>query len=398
MALEFMRNKGEDIVDYMIRLYDNRAKYELSNQEVADLLNREDETEYDESRWRKLYQGYKNFFEPWVMKHGGGDKVVNQAILDRYELERIEAKKADIRYKDMKREYNKLITNSARFDNLRDTLREEIKALPPKYDLVTPIQSEDNNEIIIMLSDWHVGETYNGTFNQYNIDIFHERIETLLKKIHKYLDKNPVKRVHVASLGDQISGQLRVSSRVSNEVDAIKQIKIASEALAYITSSIADKVEQVEFYSIIGNHSRIVASKEDLADVDESFERIIAWYLEERLKEYDNINIHEDRDGFIHTQICGQEVVMAHGDFDKKNSATKIGRMLKTHLDYILIGHTHSHYTTDDYGTKVIVNPSLMGENSYASQGRFGNSTAQTIVNIHVTPEGLDEEVKILTV
>src|SRR5699024_1000285 len=162
MALEFMRKKGEDIVDYMIRLYENRAKYDLTNQDVADLLNKEDESEYDESRWRKLYQGWENHFRKYMERQiatisSNGDSKTNQAILNDLELKRIEAKKADIRYKDMKREYNKLITNSARFDNLRDTLREEIKALPPKYDLVTPIQSEDNNEIIIMLSDWHVG-------------------------------------------------------------------------------------------------------------------------------------------------------------------------------------------------------------------------------------------------
>ena len=103
MALEFMRNKGEDIVDYMIRLYDNRAKYDLSNQEVADLLNREDETQYDESRWRKLYQGYKNFFEPWVTKNFANSDDYNQNILDKYTLAQAETKKANMRLADVNR-------------------------------------------------------------------------------------------------------------------------------------------------------------------------------------------------------------------------------------------------------------------------------------------------------
>lgn len=402
MALDIIKKKDEELIDYMIRLYENRQAYGLSNQDVADLLNKEDDVDYDESRWRKIYQAWKNHFERYVEKQiadlTSDGKHYNQAILDKFEMKRIEAKKADIRYRDMKREFNKLVTNAARFDNLRDVLIDEVQSLPPKYDLVETIKTDEDNEIVVMLSDWHVGEQYYGTFNRYDLEIFHERIETLLRKIHSYLDKNPTKKVHIASLGDQISGQLRVSSRVSNEVDAIEQIKIASEALARIISSVADRVENVCVYTVNGNHSRTQPNKEDLASEEDSFEKIIPWYLEERLKDYSNIELTDSRDGFIHTQICGQEVVLAHGHLDSKNNATKIGRKLRTHLDYILLGHTHNQYTTDDYGTKIIVNPSLMGENSYASQGRFGNSTAQTIVNICVTPEGLDEEIKILTV
>ena len=396
MALEIIRKKDEDLVDYMIRLYENRAALGLSNQEVADLLNKEDGSEYDESRWRKLYQAYKNFFEEWIMKQGSDDKGYNEAILDRYELMRIESKKQEIRFRDLRNEYNRLIANSARFEALRDAIKEAVQSLPPKYDIIKPIEDEEKRELVVLLADWHVGERYYGTFNSYDLEIFHQRIETLLKKIHKHLRKNPVNTVHIASLGDQISGQLRVSSRVSNEIDTIQQIKIASEALAYVISSIANVVENVEVYTVNGNHSRSQSNKEELASEEDSFEKIIPWYLEERLKDYDNITLTDSKDGFIHTQILDNEVVFAHGHLDSKNNATRIGRKLKTHLDYIFLGHTHSQETINDYGTKVIVSPSLMGENSYASQGRFGNQVGQTIVSICVTPEGTDEEIKVL--
>lgn len=396
MMLSILRQKDENLVAYMIRLYENREAYGLSNQEVADLLNREDDVEYDESRWRKLYQAWANVFEPYVTENFANADTYNQNILDNYEMMRIELQKEKVRFQDQKREYNKMIRESARFEHLKDVLREEVKSFTPQYNLIQPVKAEDKNEIVVLLADWHVGETYSGTFNEYNLEVFHKRIEKLSQKIHQYLDRNPVDKIHIASLGDQITGQIHISSRVSSEVNVIEQIKVASEALAAIVSSVADRVKEVEFYSVIGNHSRLVPNKSDLASTEESFEKLLPWYLEVKLSEYDNVNIHEDRDGFIEAEILGENVLFVHGDIDSKRNPTKLARMLKKHVSYIFMGHTHSQYTNDDIGTKIVVSPSLMGDNDYSVRGRFGSVAAQTVINLCQTDEGIDEEIKIL--
>lgn len=395
MALEIIRKKDEDLVDYMIRLYENRAVLGLTNQEVADLLNKEDGSEYDESRWRKLYQAYKNFFEEWIMKQGSDDKGYNEAILDRYELMRIESKKQEVRFRDLKNEYNKLITNSARFEALRDVLKESVQSLPANYDLPI-IEHKEENEIVLLISDWHVGSSHIGTFNTYNLEVFHERLDTLITKVHAYLDKTPTNKIHIANLGDMVSGLLHQTNRVEADTHVINQVKIASEAIAKLVSSVASRVPEVEFYSILGNHDRVLSDKSTVASQDESFGKIIHWFLELRLADFSNINMNLERDGFIETEICGKTVVFSHGHLDKKGSATRINGLLKKHVDMIFLGHTHNSFTEMQYSTKLIVNPSLMGADFYSTQGRFGNQVGQTIVNFCVTPEGIDEEIKVL--
>lgn len=398
MALEIIRKRHEELIDYMIRLYENRAQYGLSNQEVAELLNKEDDVEYDESRWRKIYQAWQNYFSEYVTKKFDDAEGYNAHILDNFEMLRIESEKAKVRMRDQKREYNKLIREQGRFEHLRDVLIEEIQSLPAAYDFIEVDENQkEENEIVILLSDWHVGNTHYGQFNQYDIDIFLSRLDTLIKKIHLYLDKNPTKRVHIANLGDMISGIIHVSSRIQAEEHVVKQIKIASEALAQLVSSVARRVEKVEFYNVIGNHGRVSADKNATASMDENFEKLIAWHLELRLAEFENISIYEDIDGFIEAEVNGTNVVFAHGDFDKKNNVSKISNLLRKPIDYVFLGHTHNHYTEMQMSTKVVVNPSMMGADDYSTQGRFGNHVAQTIVNVCVTEQGLDDEVKMLT-
>lgn len=395
MALEFMRKKGEDLTEYLIRLYENREKYGLSNQEVADLLNREEDVNYDESKWRKEFQAWKNRFEEYVSKSFHNADEYNQNILDKYEMLRIEAKKQEIRYKDQKNEYTKLIRNSARFETLRDVLREEVQSLPTNYSL-NPIVSDEENEIVLLISDWHVGSQHHGSYNTYNLEVFEERLDTLIKKIHLYLDKTPTNKIHIANLGDMVSGLLHQTNRIEANTHVINQVKIASESIAKLVSSVADRVENVEYYSVFGNHSRVSADKAAISANDESFEKLIHWFLELRLAEYNNINMHMEQDGFIESKVCGETVIYAHGDFDKRGNVTKLGAILKKHISMVFLGHTHNSFTEQQYSTKLIVNPSLMGADLYSTQGRFGNQVAQTIINVCVTPEGIDEEVKVL--
>lgn len=397
MALEFMMKKDEEIVDYLIRLYENRAKYGLSNQEVADLLNKEDGTDYDESRWRKLYQAWENFFSEHVAKSFQNADQYNQNILDKYELLRIESEKEKIRYRDQRNEYNKLIRNEARKEMIRDIIKESIVALPASYKPIE-VPEDSENEIVLNITDWHVGTEFFGRFNSYNIDIFHERLDTLIAKAKQYILKNPTKKLHIASLGDMISGELRVSNRVENQEHLVNQIKIASEGIAKLISELAPLVEQTEFYYTMGNHGRSTGNKEMASGVtDENYERLIVWFLRERLRDFRNVNITEDYDGIIEAKVNGYNFVFQHGDLGTKANISKLGNLLSSNVDYVCMGHTHNFHSEQMLNTRMLVTSSLMGADAYSTRGRFGNHVAQTIVNVVRTPQGMDDEIKLLT-
>lgn len=54
----YMRRDGELFDDYFVRLFENKAAYGLSCQDIADILNREVGEEYGESKWRKEYAAF----------------------------------------------------------------------------------------------------------------------------------------------------------------------------------------------------------------------------------------------------------------------------------------------------------------------------------------------------
>lgn len=55
--------EGEDFDTYALRLYENKAKYDLNSRDIAILLNQESEIQKDESAWRKHYASFKKGIE-----------------------------------------------------------------------------------------------------------------------------------------------------------------------------------------------------------------------------------------------------------------------------------------------------------------------------------------------
>src|SRR5699024_8045333 len=131
MALDIIKKKDEELIDYMIRLYENRQAYGLSNQDVADLLNKEDDEDYDESRRRKIYQSWENHFSEYVTKSFDDAEGYNSDIIDNLELARLEIKNEKVRFRDEKREENKMNHNDGRWEHVEDTLIENVQALDP---------------------------------------------------------------------------------------------------------------------------------------------------------------------------------------------------------------------------------------------------------------------------
>lgn len=53
---EHMRQQGEDFISWFIRLFENKADYGLTCEDIASLLNEDQGTDYSESKWRKDFK------------------------------------------------------------------------------------------------------------------------------------------------------------------------------------------------------------------------------------------------------------------------------------------------------------------------------------------------------
>ncbi len=367
------RSPEESFRDYLIRLFENKTEYKLDKDTITSLLNEEYGSNYDESKFRKDYQQYCKW-KDYIL-----NKNLDKDILDKYETIKIEAEKEKIRKQDQQREYKKLIRNSARFEKIKDDIYDAVLQLEKKKPLSPSLPREINStkEGLVLFSDWHYGMEIDNYCNKFNEQVFNERIDKLVTKTVEYGKRHEISTLHVANLGDLVGGLIHVSTRVQANQDVVEQIKYVSETLAEILDVFSKEFPKIKFYNVAGNHGRTQSNKNDVG-IKENFEYLIPWFLEGRLRNHTNIEIVNEQDGFIMTKILNEDIVFTHGHYDRPDQAvTKIPQLTGVIPSFIFSGHIHHHFEKEYGKTVCIVNSSLVGNDDYAMQGRFGSKPAQ---------------------
>lgn len=396
------RQPDELLSEYHFGLYENKDELGLSNQAIADLLNKEYGTDYDESKFRKEYQAYKNVWQEMVDKqkvattpHEFAEEMA-QEQLKFNEKNRALTKMLQ----DQRREYRKLLDFSGRFEHIKNEIFENIAALPYKPEFKSRKVNLDNSnekELIVLMSDWHLGTVVNSRFNTFNVEICKQRIDYYLDKTLEEIKLGNHNTVHLAALGDFVAGIIHVSSRTQAEEDIVQQLFVVTEKIAEFVLRVAEITPTVNYYNVVGNHGRAIPNKSEVTSHEENFEKMILWHLKARLQNVTNVKFHEDRDGLIEANILGEPVIFAHGDNDKQvNGADKLTQMLGYVPRYIFLGHTHHNFEKSFGITTVIVNPSLIGGDNYSIGGRFGGRAGQKLTTFEKTKFGIDHTVKLV--
>lgn len=366
------RREDESIDDFHIRIYSNMHEYGINKDQAANIVNEANGTNFDESKWRKDYAQYMKWYSYLINKN------LDQEIVKKHEEIRVESEKEKIRKRDQKREYNKLITNQARFEAIKDDVYAAILQLEKKKSLLFSPNFDvtSGKHGLVLFSDWHYGIEVSNSTNTYNKNVFNQRVRKLVNKIIEYGNVNRIETLHIGQLGDLISGMIHVSTRVQSNEDVIEQTKYVSEVLAEVLSTLANQFPNIKYYNVIGNHGR-TGNKHDVG-IKENFEYLVPWFLEARLRDFDNIEIITDEDGYIPTKILNEDVIFVHGNYDRVDSCvTRLPQVLGYVPSYIFGGHVHHNYEKEYGKTTVVVNGSLVGADDYAMQGRFGAKPSQ---------------------
>lgn len=375
---EYLKRTEESITAYWIRLYKNRKNYGLTFAEAGQLMNEVSGTEWNEAKWRREMEGYLKVSEYLEEENPTG---AVEDVLNDIEEQKIELQKQQIRMRDQKRELNAIIRRQARLENLEDYFKEVTENFEGISLPKTKSNVNDKKEAAIVISDWHIGMKFEGRFNTFNHEIAEQRIAKVKDKTLDTVRKEKVDTLHIANLGDMISGGIHVSTRVQAEEDVIQQVIRVSEYLKQFIKTFLDEGIQVEYYNIIGNHGRVQGNKSEVAGIEENFEKLILTILDTAFSKYENYNSTGCRDGIIEVEIAGQKIILAHGDMDKNtNAALRLPQLFAYVPNYIITGHIH-HNTSKDFGvTEHIVNPSLIGADDYATGGRFGGKPGQKLI------------------
>lgn len=373
----FKRLENEDENAYIWRVCDNKDLIGTW-QDVCNLLNEELHHDYNESWYRKMYQSFMMVFDSIK------DKYFDNEQLNKMEQKKQEIIKERFRLNDERTAYNRALRNDARLETRLDILEQKITDFG-KINFPDSNYSDNNtadNDLLVLLSDLHIGQTFKSFNGEYNTKIAQTRMGQYVNKIIEIGKKNNSDKCYVSLQGDLISNSIHKSIAITNQENVIQQIKFASELITAFIYELSHHFNRVIVTSVSGNHSRL--DKKEDALKDERLDDLVIWYMNAALSDVKNIDIVTNNPDttFAVMDIRGKKYINVHGDYDafSKNGVASLSMMLGYFPYAITFGHLHTCAMSDEGGIKIIRGGSLAGSgDDYTIEKRLTGKASQMV-------------------
>lgn len=377
---------NENEAQYIWRIGAAKAdgRIEETWEEINPTINSElglDEDDWkDCSVYRKRYRSYLDAYESIFSK----DNFSDEQLLD-LESKKRELEKAKIKLRDERIDYQKSIREDARRESFIELIERAIAVNVESFKYKSSPVIDSNEDMVVCLSDLHAGIEVNNWWNTYNTGI-------LKKRLHKYLDEIcEIQKLHQCKVcnvvlgGDQVSGLIHNNLRLQNNENVVEQLKIAVTYIGEFVYELHSWFEEVNIYSVSGNHSRLNANKDDHLKGEE-LDDIIPFCLKLQFANNNNIHICDDISQKIDSTISafvtrgGKRFFIVHGDKDTPSNVVKNLTLISgTKPDGIIMGHRHHNAYDTEHNVKVIQCGCVVGMDDYCVDKRISGEPEQCV-------------------
>ena len=348
---------------------------------INDIVNKElgidDDKWRDESSFRKRYQAAKKFYENCFSKMESNEYAEKIDTITR-ELER-----AKIKFRDERNAWQKQNYIDARVEAKLDLLEDELLSQGRvNFDIHNGVEVSSDNDILIILSDFHIGQCFTSMWGEYNSDVAKKRLNQLLNEIIVIQKRHNSENCYVSIQGDMISGNIHKTIQITNRENVIEQVKMASELISSFCYELSKVFNNVFISSVVGNHTRI--DKKDESLHDERLDDIIIWGIELSLMHIKNVFVSRRNidNGIAEIDIRGKTYIAVHGDFDgySKSGVSNLCMYLGFIPYAITYGHLHTCAVDETNGVKMIRGGSLAGSGcNYTIEKRLSGKPSQMV-------------------
>lgn len=331
-------------------------------QDVADILNGILGTSHTESKFRKQFHRLEG-----AAAIQDSDVGLDEGLRAALRLERV-------KLADERAALNRSLREQARADHVVEMVRRVISDTVVSLPHFVSIETIDpQSDLVVHLTDTHVGAVIDSPFNKYNTDVFYERLRKYYEKIVAIKSRHNAKNCHLVLGGDLISGLIHFGLRVESNENVIEQVKIVSEAISEFTYALARVFDNVAVHAVSGNHSRAVADKK-LSLKGEDFDALIPFYMSARLHDVDNVSIltanPEPSIAVFH--VCDHLFCAVHGDKDEpKKVVQSMTALVGSAPAVVMIAHRHENAITPVYRSKVVQSGTMMGMSEFSIDSRM---------------------------
>lgn len=378
---EYTLRSGETPESYRLRLYKNQKTYGLNNAQVGLLCNQAFGVNYDESTHRKYVKPYLDGYNDACSEIERGASI--QADI-KEQLNTLEKEK--VKFRDERNEWAKQVRNQARTETKFELWENALSSRAvDHFPILKPATTNGDNDLLVCLSDLHIGSAFSNFNGKYSSDIASERLLTYSQEIKKIKRVHGSKRCYITLLGDQINGNIHKTIAITNRENVIQQVELASQLIEEFVYSLAvgyDAFDEIIINGVSGNHSRI--DTKDDALKDERLDNLIMWHLETSFKHLPNITVVRDTiDSTVALmEIRGKLYASVHGDYDCATEAgvSRFAMWLGKTPYCVLFGHMHTSMLVM-CGINIVRSGSLAGSgDDYTLTKRMTGCASQTVL------------------
>ena len=288
--------------------------------------------------------------------------------------------------RDLRNEINETYRAKSRSEALQDAVIRAAKEMPPVFVPATVNRRTiGKRTLVLCIADCHYGAewTVHGLrgeiLNRYDPDVFCARMENLLQQTRMILEREQIGDVQLLLCGDSLDGMLRSSQLMKLRWGVVESCMRFSEYMAQWISTLSEDAV-VSVCGVDGNHTETRTLNSKRGEFPgENLEKVIFWFLSERLKENPNVLVDGITEQRKHLNIQGFSLLLTHGTDIRtlENAAKQTMLLYNERIDYLICGHKHreqeyvSGYT--DQGNSVVIRvPSLCGMDEYAQRLGYG--------------------------
>ena len=370
-----------------------RDQYENAMNDIINKINGVEDMDWAEIRDKYNLNGSGEY-----LRQAAGKKPFGGAFVYEYFALNNKNHNANLKFSkqldDIRKERQKLSDERAA---LRKTSREDARAeenfavleeLIKKNGKTTfkPVHTrlaDSGNDLIVCLSDLHIGMIAESQFGRYDSQIAKERLDNYLEEIVNIQKIHKSQNVYLFMLGDVINGNIHPTVQLENRENVVEQIQLAGEYLSAFTYELTKYFKNVYVSDVPGNHSRIGLKDNVLRN--ERLDDLIVWYMKAKLEHLKNVIFFNDQyDSTISSMtIRSKEYLLVHGDYDafSENGLNKLC-MFIGHVPTggVFCGHLH-HCSFDDISdVKMIRSGSFAGTcDNYTIQKRLYSRPSQMV-------------------
>lgn len=352
--------------------------------DIATFFNkefREDETRYyDSSAYRKKYKNFADAYAGIFSQTHFTDEQMTTVEEMKHELEILKIQTRDERI-DLQKTRREIARENSFVELIERVMAKNIE--PFKYK-PSPIV-DSNEDMIVCLSDLHAGIEVQNWWNTYDINILKVRLNRYLDEICEIQKLHQCKICNVVLGGDQISGLIHNNLRLQNNENVVEQLKIAITYIGDFIYVLQDWFEEINVYSVSGNHSRMNPNKNDHIKGEE-LDDMIPFCLNLKFINNDKIHIRDTKNNRIDSTISAFKTrgdklfYIVHGDKDAPSAAVKnLTLMSGVKPDGIIMGHRHHNAFDTEHKVKVVQCGCMVGMDDYCVDKRISGEPEQCV-------------------